>query len=91
VRSAAMLAAAVPDLAGRREVEGVALRVRRREEDTYLAVDDGDGAEIRAWRVEGAVLNQAGVTQGAHVRATVSPRLGHVFELHRIKSADPSP
>ncbi|HTJ75625.1 MAG TPA: hypothetical protein VL337_09685 [Acidimicrobiales bacterium] len=91
VRSAAMLAAAVPDLAGRREVEGVALRVRRREEDTYLAVDDGDGAEIRAWRVEGAVLNQAGVTQGAHVRATVSPRLGHVFELHRINSADPSP
>jgi hypothetical protein len=76
-----MLGAAVPDLFVRREVEGVVLRIRRREKDSYLAVDDGAGTKIRAWRVEPAVLDGAGLGQGSPVSATVSPRLGHVSRL----------
>ncbi|MDQ3897517.1 MAG: DUF2207 domain-containing protein, partial [Actinomycetota bacterium] len=81
VRSAAMLMAAVPDLFVTEEVEGVVLRFRQREEDTYIAVDDGTRRAIRAWRVEPAVA--AGVTQGELVRATVRPRLGHVLQIRR--------
>ena len=83
VRSALMLNAAVPDLFVRREVEGVVLRVRRREKDSYLAVDEGTGTKIRAWRVEPALLYCAGLTQGSPVSATVSPRLGHVSRLEK--------
>jgi hypothetical protein len=79
-----MLGAAVPDLAARREVEGVVLRIRPHEKQPYVAVDEGKAPRIRAWLVEPAVLTGAGLTQGSPVRATVSPRLGHVFELHRI-------
>ena len=81
VRSALMLAAAVPDLFVRREVEGVVLRIRRHEKHSYLAVDDGTRTEIRAWLVEPAVLDAAGLGQGSPVSATVSPRLGHVSRL----------
>ncbi len=35
----------------------------------------------RAWLVEPTVLYGAGLSQGDAVRATVSPRLGHVFSL----------
>ncbi len=81
MRAALMLGAAVPDLFVRKEVEGVALRIRRDEKHSYLAVDDGTGSKIRAWRVEPALLDGAGLSQGSAVSATVSPRLGHVSRL----------
>ena len=81
LRAALMLNAAVPDLFARHEVEGVVLRIRRREKDSYLAVDDGSRSKIKAWRVEPTVLDGAGLGQGSPVSATVSPRLGHVSRL----------
>jgi hypothetical protein len=89
VRSALMLRAAVPDLFATRQVDGVVLRIRPHEKQPYLAVDDGTHPEIKAWLVEPTVLYGAGLSQGSPVRATVSPRLGHVFKLE--KSPDPTP
>ena len=88
VRSALMLAAAVPDLFVVREMDGVVLRIRRHEKASYLALDDGTRPEIRAWRVEPAVLDGAGLDQGSLARATVRPRLGHVLRLGRIPEAN---
>lgn len=91
LRAFFMLVAAVPDLTVRKPVDGVVLRIRTRDDEHYVAVDDGTGDRVRAWVVESNVLNGAGLTQGAKVRATVSPRLGHVFEVHRIPVAEPAP
>ena len=82
-RSALMLAAALPDLFVRREVEGVVLRIRREEKYAYVAVDDGARSEIKAWIVPPALLYGAGLNQGSPVSATVSPRLGHVSRLEK--------
>ena len=86
VRSTLMLLAAVPDLFVTREVQGVVLRYRRREKDTYIAVDDGTRPAIRAWRVEPALVT--GVGQGSLVRATVRPRLGHVLRIRQSPGPD---
>ena len=81
VRSAVMLAAAVPDLFVTREVEGEVLRIRRHEKVSYLAVDEGTSARVRAWIVAPPVLDAAGLGQGSRCSATVTPRLGHVSRL----------
>ena len=91
LRAAFMLVAAVPDLTVRKQLDGVVLRIRTRDQEHYVAVDDGTGDRVRAWVVESTVLNGAGLTQGAKVHARVSPRLGHVFELRRISVVDPAP
>lgn len=91
VRSALMLAAAVPDLFVRREVQGVVLRIRRHEKLSYLAVDEGSGTRVRAWLVEPAVLDGAGLGQGSGVSATVSPRLGHVSRLSQLPTDGQQP
>ena len=88
VRSALMLAAAVPDLFVTREVEGVVLRLRRHEKVSYLAVDEGAGTKVRAWIVAPLLLNSAGLNQGWRVSATVTPRLGYVSRLSRIPGDD---
>jgi hypothetical protein len=88
-RAALMLRAAIPDLFVRKEVEGVVLRIRRHEKQSYLAVDDGTRSKIKAWLVEPAVLDGAGLGQGSLVSATVSPHLGHVSRLG--KSSVPGP
>ena len=88
VRSALMLAAAVPDLFVTREVEGIVLRIRRHEKVSYLAVDEGAGTKVRAWIVAPLLLDSAGLNQGSPVSATVSPRLGHVSRLSRVPDAD---
>ena len=85
-RSAVMLAAAVADLFVRREVEGVVLRIRSHEKVSYLAVDDGTGTKVRAWIVSPSVL--IGLSQGARVSATVTPRLGHVSRLSKPREPD---
>jgi hypothetical protein len=87
LRSALMLAAAVPDLFATREVEGVVLRVRRHEKASYLAVDEGTGTKVRAWIVAPLLLDGAGLGQGGPVSATVTPRLGYVSRLAQIPDA----
>ena len=91
LRSALMLAAAVPDLFATREVEGVVLRIRRHEKASYLAVDEGTGTKVRAWIVAPMLLDSAGLGQGRPVSATVTPRLGYVSRLAQIQDADPRP
>ena len=88
-RAALMLAAALPDVFVRREIEGVVLRIRRHEKHSYLAVDDGTGITIKAWMVQPAVLDGAGLVQGSPVSATVSPRLGHVSRLGNSRVGQP--
>jgi hypothetical protein len=58
---------------GRQDVEGLVLRHR----GLHLAVDDGTGNRIRAWKMKEAVSP----AQGATARARVSPRLRHVRDL----------
>jgi hypothetical protein len=89
VRAALMLRAAVPDLFARNEVEGLVLRIRRHEKQSYLAVDDGTRSVIKAWIVEPAVLDGAGLGQGSRVSATVTPHLGHVSRLENPATVDP--
>lgn len=48
----------------------------------YLAVYDGNGAEIRALRCTPQVAS--GVDAGDVVRATVTPHLGHVYQVERL-------
>lgn len=87
LRSVVMLVAAVPDLFVTREVEGVVLRIRRHEKQSYVALDDGTRPKIRAWRVEPAILDRAGLGQGSGARAVVRPRLGHVLQLGQLPAA----
>jgi hypothetical protein len=85
VWSALKVAFGVVDLFTRRPVEGLLLRARvwnttndnRRRH--YLAVDDGTAPRVRAWRVKADRYGAA--SQGARVRATVTPRLGFVHTV----------
>lgn len=88
LRSLAMLVAGGADLFGRRQVDGVALRVREREAP-YLAVDDGRSARVRAWLVEPRRLDASGVERGSGVRAVVSRRLNYVFRLETTALSSP--
>lgn len=85
-RSAVMLVLALRDLGARVEVTGRVLRVR----GEYVAVDDGRGDEVRAW-VAPAPVRAAGVTQGALVRATLTPNLRHVERLEPVPAGAPAP
>jgi hypothetical protein len=68
----------------RDEVTGQVVRVREwrvTDKRSYrvLVVDPGGVREVRAWCMPAAA--PSGVARGASVRATVSPRLGHVWDL----------
>jgi predicted membrane protein DUF2207 len=78
-----MLRAAL-DLVSRREVEGQVIRRRsysrgNNKTDHFMAVDPGRSDKVRAWLVPAAVYGR--FREGAVVRATVGPRLGHVFRI----------
>jgi Predicted membrane protein (DUF2207) len=79
-RAVLVLGFAISDLFGRRDVEGRVLRVRKGQ-GTYLAVDDGTRSQIRAWLVDSGTN---GASQGALVRATISPHLAHVYKLEEV-------
>jgi len=87
-RSAVKFALGTLDLFARRQVEGLAVRVR----NPHVAVDDGTRTRVRAWLVTRPELVGA-VSQGSVVRARVSPWLGHVFSLERAgaTAAGPAP
>jgi hypothetical protein len=54
-------------------------RVTDKRSYRVLVVDPGGAREVRAWRMP--VSAPASVERGATVRATVSPRLGYVWDL----------
>ena len=87
----ALLSRGAADLGKRRTLEGAVLRrkeiVTHSENGSsttavYLAVYDGNGAEVRALRCTPQVAS--GVHPGSLVRATISPRLAHVYSVERL-------
>jgi hypothetical protein len=78
---------AVLDLVSRREVEGQVVRRRSysRGNDKlahFMAVDSGRSDKVRAWLVPAAVYGR--FREGEVVRATIGPRLGHVFRAELV-------
>jgi hypothetical protein len=91
VYGAAMVWRGAADMGRRLPREGVVLRrkeiVSSNDSGThttavYLAVYDGHGGEVRALRCTPQVAS--GVHAGSLVRATISPRLAHVYSLERL-------
>jgi hypothetical protein len=91
LRGGTMAVAGTADLArGRRRVEGRAVRVRRRGTDdrprSYVAVDDGTAARIRAW-----LTPPGGAVQGSTVAAQVTRSLAHVRDFEVVAQAPARP
>ena len=81
------------DLAGRRPVEGQVVRRRayQRDEhhtDYFVGVDDGRSAKVKAWIVSKATYDR--LREGTLVRATIGPRLGHVFHVEQSDAEAPA-
>jgi hypothetical protein len=86
-------ARAVADMAGASQVEGEVVRVRpvvrgrsqqgRSQGDAYwIAVDDGTGSTVRAWRVGASIYRQ--VNEGDVIRVRVTRIFRHVSGLQLI-------
>lgn len=58
----------------------------RRRERRYLAVDEGSGDAVAAWRVRPEVFGAVG--QGDRVRASVTPQLGYVRAIESVATAE---
>ena len=83
---------AVLDLVSRREVEGQVVRRRsysrgNDKTDHFMAVDSGRSDKIKAWLVPAATYGR--FREGGVVRATIGPRLGHVFRVELVSEAAP--
>ena len=70
-----MLVLGVLDIGRGRTIDGRVLRVRRRNEKTYIAVDDGTDDHIAAW------ISTKSFLQGADVHARVATHNGYVREM----------
>ncbi len=76
------------DLFARRTVDGVVLRARvrgsgdQKQRRYYVAVDAGATRRLAAYRVASVRYGEA--PQGAWVRCTLTPRLGHVRSFERL-------
>jgi hypothetical protein len=86
-----MLWSGVTDAGKRMPLEGLVLRRKEitshndsgtHTDAVYLAVYDGNGTEVRALRCTPQVAS--GVGPGAEVRATISPKLFHVYAVERV-------
>jgi hypothetical protein len=83
------LVRSIGDLGRTRRVTGQVLRLRTfgRSDDRpgrhYLALDEGIGGSIRAWRVPEKLWTSAPISQYQHATVTVGPFLG------RIRSIEP--
>jgi hypothetical protein len=78
---------AVLDLVSRREVEGQVVRGRSYSPGNdklahFMAVDSGRADKVRVWLVPAAVYGR--FREGEVVRATIGPRLGHVFRVELV-------
>jgi hypothetical protein len=83
---------ALLDLVSRREVEGQVVRRRTysRGNDKlahFMAVDSGRSDKVKAWLVPAAVYGR--FREGGVVRATIGPRLGHVFRVELVSEGRP--
>jgi hypothetical protein len=81
-----MLVLGISDLGRARTIEGRVLRLRTRNERTYVAVDDGTAEHVAAW------VSTSGARQGADVRVRVATRVGYVRQIEVVgASAVPAP
>jgi hypothetical protein len=80
---------AVLDLASRQEVEGQVVRRRTysrgNKSDHYLGVDSGRSDKVKAWLVPAGVYDR--LREGSFVKATIGPRLGHVFQVDLVSGS----
>jgi hypothetical protein len=73
------------DFGKKRQVEGRVVRCRAFQRgnnngtDYFVAVDSGASDDVKAWLVLGSLY--ASVSEGAIVKATISPRQAHVYEM----------
>jgi hypothetical protein len=80
-----MLVLGVVDIGRGRTIDGRVLRVRRRNEKTYVAVDDGTDDHIAGW------ISTKSFQQGADVHARVATHNGYVREITVTGAAPPAP
>jgi hypothetical protein len=78
LRGLALLVGGLVDLFARQEVEGLVVRLK----GTYLAVDDGQRREVRAWRVQ--PLKLGGAVRGSVVRVHATRWLGYVSGVELV-------
>src|SRR5262249_51136343 len=78
IRGLWMIGCGVADLGRRRTIEGRVLRVRTRNQQTYVAVDDGTRDHVAAW------VTTAGARQGTDVRVEVATHVGYVRHIEEI-------
>ncbi len=76
-----MIVLGLSDLGRARTIEGRVLRVRTRNERTYVAVDDGSADHVAAW------VTTAGAHQGSDVRIRVATRVGYVRTIETTGAA----
>ena len=73
-----LIVGGVADLGRSRAVEGHVLRVRTRNQHTYVAVDDGTKDHLAAW------VTTRGARQGTDVRVDVATHVGYVRHIEEI-------
>jgi hypothetical protein len=73
-----LIVGGVADLGRGRTIEGRVLRVRTRNEQTYVAVDDGTKDHVAAW------VTTTGARQGTDVRVEVATHVGFVRHIEEI-------
>lgn len=83
-------ARAAADLTGARPVEGQVVRIRPvgRGSQSWLAVDDGTGSTVRAWRVDAPLRRQ--LSEGDVIRVRVSRDFGYVSGLQLVTHHEPA-
>jgi hypothetical protein len=80
-----MFVLGLADLRRSRTIEGRVLRVRTRNERTYVAVDDGTKDHVAAW------VTTTSVRQGTDVCTKVAARVGYVRQIDVIGVGTASP
>ena len=73
---------AIADLTDGRQVEGEVVRASQQGRGYWIAVDDGTGPAVPAWRVDGPVYSRVG--EGDVIRVRVSRIFRHVSGLQVI-------
>src|SRR5437588_348566 len=85
VAVAKLLSGGLADLTNQRDVKGVVLRLRKYDDRCYVAVDEGRGPRLWAWRVRPE--SYSGRSEHAQVPGRGADHLGYV---HRLVPQGPS-
>jgi hypothetical protein len=85
LRGVWMFVLGASDLGRGRTIEGRVLRVRNRNQRTYVAVDDGTDDHVAAW------VTTAAARQGVDVRITVATHVGYVRHIDVVGAQATAP